>query len=135
MIRISCLNPNRGSSKTVISKMVKLTCLQTVFTWFWWVFWPLLYIIIVKLLETWWFWFILGKETHIYSNQKQPDFHQKITMDPNVSIKPCVCCLAGSSKKAPRIWFFQLSLVLNIYLMWNPLLLLPSHFMGILFWS
>jgi hypothetical protein len=34
----------------------------------------------------------LCKETHIYSNQKQPDFHQKITMDPNVSIKPCVLC-------------------------------------------
>ena len=34
---------------------------------------------------------ILGKETHIYSNQQQPDFHQKITMDPNVSIQPCVC--------------------------------------------
>ena len=44
----------------------------------------------VKLLETWWFWHILGKGTHIYSNQKQPDFSPKITLDPNFSIKPCV---------------------------------------------
>ena len=29
----------------------------------------------VKLLETWWFWQILGNGTHIYSNQKHPDFH------------------------------------------------------------
>ena len=31
----------------------------------------------VNLLETWWVWHILGKGTHIYSNQKHPDFHQK----------------------------------------------------------
>ena len=36
----------------------------------------------VKLLETWWFWHILGKGTHIYSNQKHPDFHQKSPWTP-----------------------------------------------------
>ena len=44
--------------------------------------------------------------------------------------------LAGSSKTAPRIFlFFQLSWVQNIYLMWNSMLLIPSHFLGILFQS
>ena len=45
------------------------------------------------------------------------------------------CCLAGSSKTAPRIVFFQLSWVSIIHFMWNPLLLVPSHFLGILFQS
>ena len=29
------------------------------------------------------------------------------------------CCLAGSSKTAPRIFIFQLSWVPNVYLIWN----------------
>ena len=45
----------------------------------------------------WWFWPILCKETHFYSNQKQPDFHQKVTMEPNVSIKTCVVYIRVST--------------------------------------
>ena len=44
----------------------------------------------VKLLETWWFWHILGKGTHIYSNQKHPDFHQKSPWTPMSQLSP-VC--------------------------------------------
>ena len=44
----------------------------------------------VKLLETWWFWHILGKGTHIYSNQKHPDFHQKSPWTPKSQLSP-VC--------------------------------------------
>ena len=44
----------------------------------------------VKLLETWWFWHILGKGTHIYSNQKHPDFHQKSPWTPISQSSP-VC--------------------------------------------
>ena len=42
----------------------------------------------VKLLETWWFWHILGKGTHIYSNQKHPDFHQKSPWTPMSKLSP-----------------------------------------------
>ena len=42
----------------------------------------------VKLLETWWFWHILGKGTHIYSNQKHPDFHQKSPWTPKSQLSP-----------------------------------------------
>ena len=38
-------------------------------------------------------------------------------------------------KWLPGFSFSQLSWVSNIYLMWNPLLRLPSHFLGILFQS
>ena len=46
----------------------------------------------VKLLETWWFWHILGKGTHIYSNQKHPDFHQKSPWTPKSQLSP-VCAV------------------------------------------
>ena len=42
----------------------------------------------VKLLETWWIWHILGKGTHIYSNQKHPDFHQKSPWTPMSQLSP-----------------------------------------------
>ena len=44
----------------------------------------------VKLLETWWFRLILGKGTHIYSNQKHPDFNQKSPWTPKSQLSP-VC--------------------------------------------
>ena len=44
----------------------------------------------VKLLETFWFWHILGKGTHIYSNQKHSDFHQKSPWTPKSQLSP-VC--------------------------------------------
>ena len=50
----------------------------------------------VKVLETWWFWHILGKGTHIYSNQKQPDFHQKSPWTPMSHLSPV--CLVTISK-------------------------------------
>ena len=53
----------------------------------------------VKLLETWWFWHILGKGTHIYSNQKHPDFHQKSPWTPMSKITPCV--LGGAERGHP----------------------------------
>ena len=46
----------------------------------------------VNLLESWWFWHILGKGTHIYSNQKHPDFHQKSPWTPKSQLSP-VCTL------------------------------------------
>ena len=44
----------------------------------------------VKLLETWWFRHILGKGSHVYSNQKHPDFHQKSPWTPMSKLSP-VC--------------------------------------------
>ena len=46
----------------------------------------------VKLLETWWFWYILGNGTHIYSNQKHPDFHQKSPWTPMSQLSPVWQC-------------------------------------------
>ena len=54
----------------------------------------------VKLLETCWFWHILGKGTHIYSNQKHPDFHQKSPWTPKSQLSP-VC--SGAASRLPRI--------------------------------
>ena len=48
----------------------------------------------VKLLETWlWFWHILGKGTHIYSNQTHPVFHQKSPWTPMSKIS--LVCIIG----------------------------------------
>ena len=57
----------------------------------------------VKLLETWWFWHILGKGTHIYSNQKHPDFHQKSPWTP-MSELSLVCYAPPLTLK---VGFFQ----------------------------
>ena len=46
------------------------------------------------------------------------------------------CCLAGRSKTAPRIQFFQLSWVLNVHFTKNPLLSISApHFSGIIIQS
>ena len=52
----------------------------------------------VKLLETWWFWHILGKGTHIDSNQKHPDFHQKSPWTPKSQLSP----VWGGDQKGPK---------------------------------
>ena len=71
-----------------------------------------------KLLETWWIWHILGKGTHIYSNQKHPDFHQKSPWTPMSQLSP-VCAMSNSVKTAKgniecflwcKIIHFQVSL-------------------------
>ena len=41
---------------------------------------------------------------------------------------------AGGSKTASGIFIFQLSWVLNIYLMWNPLRTMPEHFWHLIFY-
>ena len=56
----------------------------------------------VKLLETWWFWHILGKGTHIYSNQKHPDFHQKSPWTPMLQLSP-VCNILKYDSRANLI--------------------------------
>ena len=45
------------------------------------------------------------------------------------------CCLAGSSKTAPRILIFSIAMGADYSFMWNPLLLVHPHFLGILFQS
>ena len=74
----------------------------------------------VKLLETWWFWHILGKGTHIYSNQKHPDFHQKSPWTPKSQLSP-VCYperYTSPSKEAGLVIYLAfLAKVANLYYM------------------
>ena len=94
MITISCLLPNRSSSKAVIPKMVFVDRFQLILMSFLTTFLHKNSQNDVKILESWWIWHwiwhILGKGTHIYSNQKQPDFHQKSPWTPMPHLSP-VC--------------------------------------------
>ena len=63
----------------------------------------------VKLLETWWFWHILGKGTHIYSNQKHPDFHQKSPWTPMSQLSSvCISALHNIKNKKLGNFFCQI---------------------------
>ena len=61
----------------------------------------------VKLLETWWFWHILGKGTHIYSNQKHPDFHQKSPWTPKSQLSPVCKALHEGLTDLKEYYFFE----------------------------
>ena len=76
----------------------------------------------VKLLETWWFWHILGKETHIYSNQKHPDFHQKSPWTPMSKLSPVCCSKPLGEQITLYLWYGKYDL--KIASKWH--LFLPS---------
>jgi hypothetical protein len=64
----------------------------------------------LKLLESWWFWHILGKGTHICWYRKQPDFHQKSTWTLMSQLSPvCRAKLKPSQNKKGRKWCLFLS--------------------------
>ena len=64
----------------------------------------------VKLLETWRFWHTLGKGTHIYSNQKHPDFHQKSPWTPKSQLSP-VCLGMPSFNNSVFVQEFSVVLI------------------------
>ena len=61
----------------------------------------------IKLLETWWFWHIMGKGTHIYSNQKHPDFHQKSPWTPMSKISLVWCGRQNMLRLYLKIWEWE----------------------------
>ena len=58
----------------------------------------------VKLLETWWFWHTLVNGTHIYWNQKHPDFHLKSPWTPMSKLSPV--CNSLFQLAFQLLWFF-----------------------------